>query len=195
VSSHGTGRRHAGRAHTSGSGTRQDARGMADAAPVGRPGRSGGVPGRLVAADQCPVRWPAGRAYVPGSSRIHGIQPRVRILRCPVGRSTMSACPKPAAGCSSGLQSSACRASEVLMPSVPRMSCRDQCSTPTAETPAVMVRARGLARSSSALPNQSRPAPVDHVEQARVGGVAPHDGRAKVGTRTQRDRRLPRRRP
>jgi hypothetical protein len=43
---------------------------------------------------------------------------------------------------------------------------------PTTETPAAVVRARGLARSSSssrAVQAQWRPLPVDHVEQARLG--------------------------
>ena len=45
----------------------------------------------------------------------------------------------------------------------------EQCSNPTAETPAAVVRAHGLARSSRAVPAQWRPIPVDHVEQARLG--------------------------
>ena len=71
----------------------------------------------------------------------------------------------------------------------------EQPGSPTAETPAAVVRARGLARSSRALPTQRRPVPVDHVEQARLGCAAPHDHRAEVRARTQRHHRLPRRRP
>ena len=70
----------------------------------------------------------------------------------------------------------------------------EQCGNPTAEAPAAVVRAHGLARSSRAVPAQWRPLPVDHVEQARLGCAAPHDHRAEVRARAQRHHRLPRRR-
>ena len=41
--------------------------------------------------------------------------------------------------------------------------------TPTAESSAAVVRAHGMARSSSALPTQRRPLPVDHVRTSAAG--------------------------
>jgi hypothetical protein len=67
--------------------------------------------------------------------------------------------------------------------------------TPTAESSAAVVRAHGMARSSSALPTQRRPLPVDHVEQARLGRTAPHGDRAGVRAGVQRHHRLRRGRP
>ncbi len=67
--------------------------------------------------------------------------------------------------------------------------------TPTSEAPAAVVRAHGLARSSSPLPTQWRSLPVDHVEQARLGCASSHDHRTEVRARAQRHHRLPRRWP
>ena len=66
---------------------------------------------------------------------------------------------------------------------------------PTSEASAAVVRAHGLARSSSALPTQWRSLLVDHVEQARLGCATSHDHRTEVRARAQRHHRLPRRWP
>ena len=70
----------------------------------------------------------------------------------------------------------------------------EQCRNGAAETPAAVVRAHGLARSSRAVPAQWRSIPVDHVEQAWLGRDAPRHHRAEVRARAQRHHRLPRRR-
>jgi len=78
---------------------------------------------------------------------------------------------------------------------VPAGVSHERSGNATATRPAAVVRAHGLARSSSALPAQWRPIPVDDVEQARLGCAAPDDHRAEVPTRAQRHHRLRRGRP
>jgi hypothetical protein len=62
-----------------------------------------------------------------------------------------------------------------------------------AEDAATLVRAHVLAYASRPLPTQPRSLPMDHVEQAGLGRIAPHDRRTEVGQGAHRHRGIPRR--